>query len=273
MQTRATLPFETISVGTVENKTSEPKLQDRLHMTLAETFAQYGFEVSSSARYRLEGEIYHFELVPTTEVNLTATQYQIVIKANFRLIDTESGKAIHLAADSPFITYFNANPTDRIEEIMAQKELAEVSALANLAQTLVSLVTYNTPRNFAYLLFKPDDIKNVEGLIIKLRAAKDPLSQYLLDQFSPEDRRRLDAWTSFDYSAKELKTMLANELNNIIQNRDIFDEKRFAHIMLSDEAMQLVRQNAQGVNRVRLNRILLEEAYPDELAKTAGNRS
>ncbi len=63
--------------------------------------------------------------------------------------------------------------------------------------------------------------------------------------------------------------MLANELNNIIQNKDIFDEKRFAHIMLSDEAMQLVRQNAQGVNRVRLNRILLEEAYPDELAKTA----
>ena len=45
-------------------------------------------------------------------------------------------------------------------------------------------------------------------------------------------------------------------LNNIIQNRDIFDEKRFAHIMLSDEAMQLVRQNAQGVNRVRLNRML-----------------
>ena len=270
IQTRATLPFETISVGTVENKTSEPKLQDRLHETLAETFAQYGFGVSSHARYRLEGEIYRFELVPTTEVNLTATQYQIVIMASFKLVDTEGGKSFPLAANSPFITYFNANPTDRLEEIMAQKELAEVSALTNLAQTLVSLVTYNTPKDFAYLLFRPDDIKNVEGLIIKLRDAKDPLAQYLRDQFSPEGRRRIDAWSAFDYSEKELKALLANELNNIIQSRDIFDEKRFAHIILSDETMKLIRQNAQGINRVRLSRILLDEAYPDELKKIGG---
>jgi hypothetical protein len=275
IQTRANLPFETISIGTVENKTSEPKLQDNLHEALAEIFAQYGFGVSPLARYRLEGEIYRFELVPTTEVNLTATQYQIVIRASFKLIDTESGKSFPLAANSPFITYFNANPTDRIEEIMAQKELAEGSALTNLAQTLVSLVTYNTPKDFAYLLFKPDDIKNVAGLIIKLKDAKDPLSQYLRDEFSPEGSRRIDAWSSFDYSEKELKVLLANELNNIIQNRDIFDEKRFAQIMLSDEAKQLIRRNAQGINRVRLNRILLGEAYPEDLAKvqsTTGNR-
>src|SRR5208283_3327860 len=234
IQTRATLPFETISVGTIENKTSEPKLQDRLHETLAETFAQYGYGVSSSARYRLEGEIYRFELVPTTEVNLTATQYQIVIKGSFRLMDTETGKAIHLASDSPFITYFNANPTDRLEEIMTQKELAETSALANLAQTLVSLVTYNTPKNFAYLLFKPDDIKNLGGLMIKLRDAKDPLSKYLRDQFSPDLQRQIDAYSEFDYTAKALKSALAGELNNIIQNRYLYDEKRFAHIMLSD---------------------------------------
>jgi hypothetical protein len=271
IQTRAILPFETISVGTIENKTSEPKLQDRLHQALADTFSQYGFGVSSFARYRLQGEIYRFELVPTTEVNLTATQYQMVIRASFKLVDTESGKSFPLAADSPFITYFNANPTDTLEEIMAQKELAEVSALANLAQTLVSLVTYNTPKNFAYLLFKPDDIKNVGGLIMKLRDPKDPLSQYLRDQFSPDLERQIDAYSEFDYAAKALKTALANELNNIIQNRDIFDEKRFAHIMLSDETMRLIRQNTQGVNRVRLNRILLDEAYPDELAKTAGN--
>jgi hypothetical protein len=267
IQTRATLPFETISVGRVENKTSEPKLQDRLHETLAETFAQYGYGVSSFARYRLQGEIYHFELIPTAEVNLAATQYQIVINGSFKLVDTESGKSILLAANSPFITYFNANPTDTLNEIMTQKELAEASALTNLAQTLVSLVTYNTPKNFANLLFKPDDIKNVEDLVIKLRDAKDPLSQYLQDQFSPEGRRRIGAWTSFDYSEKELKALLANELNNIIQNKDIFDEKRFAHIMLSNEALQLIRHNAQGINRVRLNRILLEEAYPDDLAK------
>ncbi len=272
IQTRANLPFETISIGTIENKTSEPKLQDRCHVALAETFSQHGYEVSSIARYRLQGEIYRFELIPTTEVNLAATQYQIVMKGSFKLVDTESGKSIPLGADSPFITYFNANTTDPLEEIMTQKELAEASAMANLAQTLVSLVTYNTPKNFASLLFKPDDIKNVEGLIVKLRDSKDPLSEYLRDQFTPDLQRKIDAYNQFDYSAKELKTALANALNSIIQNKDIFDEKRFAHVMLSDETMQLIRQNAQGGNRVKLNRILLEEAYPDELQKPAGNR-
>src|SRR5208283_2280870 len=100
IQTRANLPFETIAVGKIENKTSEPKLQDRLHETLAETFSQYGFGVSSGARYRLQGDIYRFELLPTAEVNLTATQYQIIILGSFSLIDTESGKSIPLAANS-----------------------------------------------------------------------------------------------------------------------------------------------------------------------------
>ncbi len=271
IETRATLPFDTISVGKIENKTSEPKLQDMCHLALAETFSQFGYEVSFFARYRLQGEIYRFELIPTTEVNLAATQYQIVMKGSFKLVDTESGKSIPLPADSPFITYFNANTTDTLEEIMTQKELAEASAMANLAQTLVSLVTYNTPKNFAGLLFKPDDIRNLEGLVIKLRDEKDPLSQYLRDQFSPELQRKMDAYNQFDYSANELKTALANALNNIIQNKDIFDEKRFAHVILSDETIRLIRQNAQGGNRVKLNRILLDEAYHDELAKTAGN--
>ncbi len=272
IQSRSTLPFETISIGKIENTTAEPKLQDKCHVALAETFAQYGYDVSSFGRYRLQGVIYRFELIPTTEVNLAATQYQIVMKGSFKLIDTESGKSIPLGADSPFITYFNANPTDPIEEIMTQKELAEAAAMANLAQTLVSLVTYTTPKNFASLLFKPEDIKNVEGLVIKLKDAKDPLSQYLRDQFAPDLQRQIDAYNKFDYSVTALKTALANALNNIIQNRDIFDEKRFAHVMLSDETRQLIRQSAQGGNRVKLNRILLDEAYPDELAKTAGNR-
>jgi hypothetical protein len=148
LQTRANLPFRTISVGTIENKTSEPKLQDRFYEALATSLSEYGFEMDPSARYRLEGQIYYFELLPTTEINLTATQYQIVIKGNFKLVDTESGKSINLAANSPFVTYFNANPAGRLESIMTQKEIAEESSLTNMSHALVSLVVYNTPKDF-----------------------------------------------------------------------------------------------------------------------------
>lgn len=265
IQTRSNLPFETIAIGTIENKTHEPKLEDRLQLALAQNFLQYGFSISPHARYRIEGEIYDFVLLPTTEVNLAATQYQVVIKVNFKLVDTESGKSLHLPADSPFITYFGSS--GRLEAIMAQKELAEDGALSNMSQTLVSLVTYTAPRNFAWMLFKPDDIKNAEGFILKLREAKDPLSQYLREQFSAGVLRKIDAYSPFDYSLKELRPAMANELNNLIQNRDLYDEKRFAGTKLSDEALRLISRSSEGFNRVRLNRILLEEAYPDELAK------
>lgn len=265
IQTTTNLPFESISIGEIENKTHEPKLEDRLHAALAQNFLEYGFGISSQAKYRIEGEIYYFELLPTTEVNLTATQYQVIIKVRFKLTDTETGKTIHLAADSPFITTFGA--AGRLQDIMTQKEIAEDSAMVNLSQTLVSLVVYTAPKNFAWMLFKPDDIKNTEDLITKLRDAKDPLSRYLRDQIAPGVLRRIDAYTPLDYSLNDLRTALANELNNVIQTRDIYDEKRFAGIKLDKEALRLVGRSAEGFNRVRLNRILLEEAYPDDLAK------
>src|SRR5271157_1232074 len=87
IQTRANLPFDTIAVGKIENKTLEPKLEDKFHLSLAQTFSQYGFSISPSARYRLDGEIFRFNLLATTEVNLTATQYQVEMLVSFRLVD------------------------------------------------------------------------------------------------------------------------------------------------------------------------------------------
>jgi hypothetical protein len=144
IQTKANLPFDTIAVGKLENKTFEPKLQDRFSRSLAETFSEYGFRVSSSARYRLEGEITKFELEPLVEQNLVAIQYKVVIKANFRLIDTATGRSIPLVADSPFITYFGAS--GKLENVLAQKELSTVSALKNLSHEVVRAIVYNIPK-------------------------------------------------------------------------------------------------------------------------------
>lgn len=265
IQTRANLPFNTIAVGKIENKTLEPKLDDKFNLALSQQFAQYGFGISSSARYRLDGAINDFQLIPTTEVNLAATQYQINLSANFTLTDTENGKKIPVVANSRFTTYFTA--TGRIEFIMAQKELAEVSALTDLSQTLVSNLVYNSFQYFADLLFKPGDMSDVEGFIARLRDSKDPVSQYLRKEFRPDLIRQIDAYNLFDYSSDALKTTLTTELNTLIQNKYIFDKERFADVKLSDDARQLISQNPQGLDRTRLNRMLLEEAYPDVFVK------
>ena len=64
LQGRSDLPFEAISMGTVLNSTVEPKLQDRMNRLLTETLMEYGFDVRSSARYRIEGKISRFDLTP-----------------------------------------------------------------------------------------------------------------------------------------------------------------------------------------------------------------
>ncbi|MBI3592774.1 MAG: hypothetical protein HY099_04765 [Nitrospirae bacterium] len=266
LQTRANLPFDTIAVGTIENKTLEPKLQDRFNRALAETFAEYGFNVSSSARYRLEGKITSFDLRPMVEQQLTATQYEVIIKANFRLVDTESGSVTHLAADSPFITYFGSSGA--LESVMAQKELSTYTALKNLSQELVRLIAYNTPKDFALLLLNTRDIKDTDSLVLKLRDPKDPLSKYLREQFSSDTRRLIDGYDRFDYSAQAIKGVLVNELNQVLNAHNFYDKQRFAHITLTEETQLLIRQNPKGMERIRLNRLLLEEAYPDEIAKS-----
>lgn len=140
IQTRADLPFDTIAVGTIENRTREPKLEDMFSKAMAETFAEYGFRVNSSARYRLEGAITKFKLRPLAEVDLAATQYEVVIKANFRLVDTTTGAITPLVAESPFITSFSA--VGRLENILAQKEVSTVIAMKNLAQEVARRIIY-----------------------------------------------------------------------------------------------------------------------------------
>ncbi len=145
VQTKANLPFDTIAVGKIDNKTLEPKLQDMFSRSLAETFSEYGFRVSASARYKLEGEITKFELKPLAEQLLMATQYEVVIKANFRLIDTASGRSIPLVADSPFITYFSS--AGKLENVLAQKEISTSSAMKNISQEVVRQIIYRIPKD------------------------------------------------------------------------------------------------------------------------------
>ena len=50
----------------------------------------------------------------------------------------------------------------------------------------------------------------------------------------------------------------------------IYDTGRFVQVKLSDYLQQFLAQNPQGDTRIRLNRLLLEAAYPDEIAKSPG---
>jgi hypothetical protein len=61
---------------------------------------------------------------------------------------------------------------------------------------------------------------------------------------------------------------LVQALDNILKGVLIHETVRFAGVALSQETLALKSQNPKGTNLIRLNRLLLEDAYPLEIAKS-----
>ena len=67
---------------------------------------------------------------------------------------------------------------------------------------------------------------------------------------------------------EEQKLALVEALDNILKGESIFERERFDGVTLSQETEELKLQNPIGKDLIRLNRLLLEDAYPLEIAKS-----
>lgn len=123
--------------------------------------------------------------------------------------------------------------------------------------------------------------ENRLGLTEKLWKKGDPLSQYLFDQLTPETKGLYDEYLAMDPSSSDLEGIkkkgdflkrflagLANELNKVMSaGQSIYDEARFSKVTLSEFTKQKMAENPTGEPLTRLNRLLLEDAYPAEISK------
>jgi hypothetical protein len=116
------------------------------------------------------------------------------------------------------------------------------------------------------LLFSEDAFKNLIGLARKLRHPQDPISQHLRDQFSEETRQLLEDYGDSDPLPEVLQNALIDELNRLLEGESLYHSERFEEIPA--DLRRLIEQNPQGWDLIRLNRLLLEQAYPDEIAKS-----
>lgn len=158
LQGRMDLPFDSVSLGTIQNMTVEPKLQDRMSRLLAETLMEYGIDVRPAAAERIEGAIVRFDLIPVSEKSLTAIEYQITVVADFKVVDTKTQKSkILTGVSSPFITNFRSSGT--ISSVLALEEAATESALRDLSQELVQRMIYKKPEKALIKDMKKGDQK------------------------------------------------------------------------------------------------------------------
>jgi hypothetical protein len=138
-------------------------------------------------------------------------------------------------------------------------ELENVYGLGERAEWQLQVKEDHSPT------FRASDFKNLAGLLDKLRLAQDPLSQHLHETWPQEQQTLLEFAEGTRTFAGEHQKKLIETLNELLKRKPLFDEKRFAHIQLTDKARRAIGQNFQGDRVAQVNRLLLEEAYPEEI--------
>jgi hypothetical protein len=114
--------------------------------------------------------------------------------------------------------------------------------------------------------FIADDITNLKSLVVTLKspAQADTLSPLLTARFSPATAALIANYPSG--TDQDLQKALANELSQIIASGSLYEPGVFAGVKLSAETKKLVAQKPNDADLVRLNILLLLDAYP-EIAK------
>lgn len=134
------LPFTEIEIGLIENKTLEPRLQDRLHTALTEEFIKQGISINPSAKLKLTGIIHKFQMLTLSEKKGVTIEYRVIIKADFRLLDDKGEIKEIKNIRSPFIVSFAGS--EDFGRLLANKEIAEERALRDVAMQIVGSLIY-----------------------------------------------------------------------------------------------------------------------------------
>lgn len=127
-------------------------------------------------------------------------------------------------------------------------------------------IVFNMVENGGPHSFSIGDLKNPQSFAAMLQDHDAPLSRFLWNQFSEESR--LAVLTSPELDA--LEPVLVASLNGIIRKAALYQQDRFAGIRLSEQARSLLDLKLRGNHLARLNRVLLEDAYPKEIVKSSG---
>ena len=128
--------------------------------------------------------------------------------------------------------------------------------------------TIERPRAVASSSFAEEDLADLPSFVAKLRDG-GPLAGHLFGQFSVETRALLSKYEGG--ADVDLTEALVGDLNALVCGPALYEEKRFEQVDLSSETEELLKREPEGEDLQRLNRLLLQDAYPSELSRRKAN--
>jgi len=118
--------------------------------------------------------------------------------------------------------------------------------------------------------FETGDIKEPTALINRIKAGADPVAQWFAGQFSPKTRQALAQHDVSQTPSAALNEAVVGELNRLIRTRQLDGEAALQGVKLRELTASFKAARPQEDNLVRLNRLLVEDAFATELKQTRG---
>jgi MFS transporter, SP family, arabinose:H+ symporter len=115
-------------------------------------------------------------------------------------------------------------------------------------------------------LFTDRDIKDSATLVGRVQTPTDPVSTVVNAELSRGTDSVVSALRNAGSDGKKQLPVLLAGLNQMLKKDGFYASDRFAAVPLSAATLSLAGQKPTGEQRARLNRMLLEDAYPDALA-------
>jgi serine protease Do len=113
------------------------------------------------------------------------------------------------------------------------------------------------------------DFKNRMRLAVRIWKKDDLVSQYVWEKFGQHTK---DLFAQLDVLGSlvenPLIAALLDEFDKILEDKDLYDPERFAHVRIRDEAVKFIGKTLEPADQRLFNRMLLESAYPDDIARS-----
>ncbi|HXR06134.1 MAG TPA: oligopeptide:H+ symporter [Candidatus Acidoferrum sp.] len=125
----------------------------------------------------------------------------------------------------------------------------------------------SAPANLGPSTFSAGDILDVGQLVNRLSHQSDPVSAFLWRNLSSQEQALLSNYQPSAPGSNQVQEAVVQSLNKVVAGPSIYESKRFQDISTRPETTNLMQQAPSGPSLARLNRLLLEEAFPKELSR------
>lgn len=163
------------------------------------------------------------------------------------------------------MSYFHAEGCKRVLDFGAGKMLRNTKPFANDSRFEVYISEFEQLISHNLSI---EDIKDPVKFVNALREPQTPLSQYLNSRLTKDTLERLSKYSGPKPPPQTLQQAIIDELNSLLQDDSLYEKDRFAKVSLTRRVQDLLAKNPKHRKKLlRLNRFLLQDAYPNEIGE------